>query len=71
MRVLSKRTIEPQLSFRSLSAGKKRKGISLSNEKENKQLSLYPSVFAFEPLHQTYREKSVMVDKFIIYDMNR
>lgn len=53
-----------------VSTGRRKRGISLSNEREAKGLESCPSVLPFQTSRQL-QEKSNRVEKFIIYDMNR
>lgn len=70
MRVLSigkKANNQSSLLF---SPGRKKRGISLSNEKEGKGMESCPSIMPFQTSRQL-NERSNRVEKFIIYDMNR
>lgn len=70
MRVLSNTKNAGDRSALMMSTGRRKRGISLSNEKEAKGLESCPSVLPFQTSRQL-KEKSNRVEKFIIYDMNR
>lgn len=50
---------------------RKRKGISLSNEKSQQKIEKYSSTYRVPTTHKIPNEKNKRVNNFIIFDVNR